>query len=495
MWFSSSAGVSTSLSSIKSTSSASKTSASIKCPMRTLAITGIVTVAMISRITLIDAMRATPPSLRMSEGTRSSAITAQAPAFSAICACSALVTSIITPPLSISAKPTFTRHSFAAFPFPLPFTFFTSMSRFLLSRFSPRLPRKRLNFRSRRFTDNHKSSFASRQYISHGIPDLADVEQAPALVFRLPALHDNFFLHADRLQILDGKFRGYRAHFAKPANLPHGFIQQRGDNSAVPQPTAALIPLAQNKSPNPAALGSSHAALPFPHLAPQQLRQRRRASRNLFFVQAGKAQAQRIRQRILRVKIPAWREKHLALFRMNQQLAGIKSGRQFQPQAHTAFRTRPARPFRHVLAQRFIQRHKPRSVHLAHFRDMLGKHSTAQKLREDRLRQLIGVNVRSLFHHAQALDGHRGRHDPSHAQSRKRHLRKTIDVNDDVRTIQLLQRGKTVFARVQPPINVIFHDRHLMPRGQLQNFSARSQRHRRSRRILKIRRKHDELHT
>src|SRR6266446_3392190 len=254
MWFSSSAGVSTSLSSIKSTSSACKTSASTKCPMRTLAITGMVTVFMISRMILMDAMRATPPSLRMSDGTRSSAITAQAPAFSAICACSALVTSIITPPLSISAKPTFTRHSFAAFPFPLPFTFFTSMSRFLLSRFSPRLPRKRLNFLSRRFTDNHKSSFASRQYISHGIPDLADVEQAPALVFRLPALHDNFFLHADRLQILDGKFRGYRAHFAKPANLPHGFIQQRGDNSAVPHPTAALIPLAQNKSPNDAAL-------------------------------------------------------------------------------------------------------------------------------------------------------------------------------------------------------------------------------------------------
>src|SRR5882762_8974564 len=239
---------------IKSTSSACKTSASTKCPMRTLAITGMVTVFMISRMILMDAMRATPPSLRMSDGTRSSAITAQAPAFSAICACSALVTSIITPPLSISAKPTFTRHSFAAFPFPLPFTFFTSMSRFLLSRFSPRLPRKRLNFLSRRFTDNHKSSFASRQYISHGIPDLADVEQAPALVFRLPALHDNFFLHADRLQILDGKFRGYRAHFAKPANLPHGFIQQRGDNSAVPHPTAALIPLAQNKSPNDAAL-------------------------------------------------------------------------------------------------------------------------------------------------------------------------------------------------------------------------------------------------
>src|ERR671939_195821 len=45
----------------------------------------------------------------MSAGTRSSAITAQAPASSAILACSALTTSMITPPLSISARPLFTR--------------------------------------------------------------------------------------------------------------------------------------------------------------------------------------------------------------------------------------------------------------------------------------------------------------------------------------------------------------------------------------------------
>ncbi len=54
-------------------------------------------------------MRATPPSARMSAGTRSSAITATAPASSAIRACSAVVTSMITPPLSISARPLLTR--------------------------------------------------------------------------------------------------------------------------------------------------------------------------------------------------------------------------------------------------------------------------------------------------------------------------------------------------------------------------------------------------
>src|SRR5271157_4231620 len=61
-------------------------------------------------MTAILAMRATPPSLRMSAGTRSSAITAEAPASSAILAWSALVTSMMTPPLSISARPTFNRN-------------------------------------------------------------------------------------------------------------------------------------------------------------------------------------------------------------------------------------------------------------------------------------------------------------------------------------------------------------------------------------------------
>ncbi len=77
--------------------------------MRALAITGMETHAWISRIFVGSAMRATPPWARMSDGTRSSAMTAQAPASSAIFACSALVTSMMTPPLSMSARPLFTR--------------------------------------------------------------------------------------------------------------------------------------------------------------------------------------------------------------------------------------------------------------------------------------------------------------------------------------------------------------------------------------------------
>src|ERR1022692_4842713 len=77
--------------------------------MRHLAITGMETVAMISRIFLGDAMRATPPSARICAGTRSRAMTATAPAFSAMEACSALVTSMITPPFNISARPVLRR--------------------------------------------------------------------------------------------------------------------------------------------------------------------------------------------------------------------------------------------------------------------------------------------------------------------------------------------------------------------------------------------------
>ena len=53
-------------------------------------------------------IRETPPWARMSAGTRSSAITATAPASSAILACSGVTTSMMTPPLSISAMPRFT---------------------------------------------------------------------------------------------------------------------------------------------------------------------------------------------------------------------------------------------------------------------------------------------------------------------------------------------------------------------------------------------------
>ena len=77
--------------------------------MRALAMTGMVTAEMMPSIMSGSLIRDHPPWARMSAGTRSSAMTATAPAPSAIFACSGVTTSMITPPLSISAIPRFTR--------------------------------------------------------------------------------------------------------------------------------------------------------------------------------------------------------------------------------------------------------------------------------------------------------------------------------------------------------------------------------------------------
>ena len=68
----------------------------------------MVTAALMPSIISGSLIRATPPSRRISAGTRSRAITAVAPASWAITACSGVTTSMITPPLSISANPRFT---------------------------------------------------------------------------------------------------------------------------------------------------------------------------------------------------------------------------------------------------------------------------------------------------------------------------------------------------------------------------------------------------
>src|SRR2546422_546807 len=83
--------------------------ASARWRMGHWAIRGIVTASGMPLIMAGSDMRATPPPRRMSAGTRSRAITAHAPASSAIFACSASTTSMITPPLSISARPLLTR--------------------------------------------------------------------------------------------------------------------------------------------------------------------------------------------------------------------------------------------------------------------------------------------------------------------------------------------------------------------------------------------------
>ena len=73
---------------------------------------------MIRSISSGGLIRATPPWARMSAGMRSSAITAQAPASSAIFACSGVTTSMMTPPLSIWARPFLTVNVASCMPRP-----------------------------------------------------------------------------------------------------------------------------------------------------------------------------------------------------------------------------------------------------------------------------------------------------------------------------------------------------------------------------------------
>src|SRR5713226_646425 len=396
MWFSSSAGVSTSLSSMKSTSSACNTSASAKCPMRTLAITGIVTVAMISRITLIEAMRATPPSLRISEGTRSNAITAHAPAFSAIFACSAFVTSMITPPLSISARPTFTRHSFdPLLPLPLPFTFFASISLLLsmleildgaspsnLFHFCPMttnlpLPRARTSPTSLRIspamnrflpfcsvsrpsttislrtstgfkystvnsavtarTSRNRQTFPIASSSSMAIiPPCAN----PAPPWYLSPKTNRPTIRRFTLSCSNVNFIPPALSPPQPKHLFTGFGASVIVSLKVfaPSPTFSFLPLPHllpllplSNPRHPAPLRPPHPALPLAHFNLQQFRQCRHAPPNLLFIQAGKAQPQRVWQRRLHVEVASRRKQDATLFHVNQQFAGVESQRQLQP--------------------------------------------------------------------------------------------------------------------------------------------------------------------
>ena len=91
------------------------------------------------------------------------------------------------------------------------------------------------------------------------------------------------------------------------------------------------------------------------------------------------------------------------------------------------------------------------------------------------MRQLVRVQIGGLLHQAQAFDGRRRRDNPANAKTREGYLGETIDVDNQIGAIQLLERRHAVFPQVQPSINMVFHNGNLMPRRKLQNFSPRRQ--------------------
>src|SRR3989454_12721179 len=84
--------------------------------------------------------------------------------------------------------------------------------------------------------DHHKYSLPTSQQLPFRIPNLALVEELPAVALALKGLDNNFLIHADRAQVFDRDLRGDCAHVAKPANLAHGFVQHGGDDSSVDKP-------------------------------------------------------------------------------------------------------------------------------------------------------------------------------------------------------------------------------------------------------------------
>src|SRR5690606_21234680 len=157
--------------------------------------TGMVTAFMISSTRAGSAMRATPPAARMSAGTRSRAMTATAPAASAIFACSAFMTSMMTPPFCISAMPRLTRS--------VPVSIFSeppdrqaasrlpgspAISECLLYSMGSENTTIQLGIKKRRSAGS-KQVFDAVEHVFEKFPDVPEKEHEPVGFLRVPGRH------------------------------------------------------------------------------------------------------------------------------------------------------------------------------------------------------------------------------------------------------------------------------------------------------------------
>src|SRR5215470_4577844 len=117
---------------------------------------------------------------------------------------------------------------------------------------------------------------------------------------------------------------------------------------------------------------------------------------------------------------------------------------------------------------------------------MLGEKAPAYKFRQHSLSKLVGVQVSRLFHQAQAFCRSCRRNDPSHAKTGEGNFGEAVNVNDDVGAIELLEGRNTLFPVIQPGINVVFDNRHLVPRRDFENLAPRGKWNRSPCRILKV---------
>ena len=325
---------------------------------------------MISRMMRGAAMRATPPSLRMSAGTRSSAITAQAPASSAIFACAAVVTSMITPPLSISARPTFTRHRLLfirSILSPLSISGLRNSFAGCALRCAARAGACGLDFR--RSVRGHAPATHLRALRISAVR----WRTAP-IPLDLTRFHKHIFIHGNELQIFYDQFSRSGANLAEAAHFGHGFIEQRGNDAAMneagppqysapePKPARMRCPASSCSNvsfiprvfapPQPkqglSGLGLSsigddldqsdsrqrfvaRAALPLAQFDLQHSASVCMPRAMRFSSSPANPRPQRVRLRILIVKIPAGNKKDAALADVNQQFAGIQAAAAASP--------------------------------------------------------------------------------------------------------------------------------------------------------------------
>ncbi len=91
------------------------------------------------------------------------------------------------------------------------------------------------------------------------------------------------------------------------------------------------------------------------------------------------------------------------------------------------------------------------------------------------------------------LDHQARRDDPPHAQPRKCHLGKTVEIDDHAVLIQRLERRQRRAFVTQIAVDLIFDNRHAILRGQCDQTPPCCQIHRHTRRVMKSRHQVNQL--
>jgi hypothetical protein len=98
--------------------------------------------------------------------------------------------------------------------------------------------------------------------------------------------------------------------------------------------------------------------------------------------------------------------------------------------------------------------------------------AAAEKFGERGLRELVGVEIGHLLDEAEAFDGGGRRDNPADAEAGESHLGEAVNVNDEIRVIELLERRNADIAGVQARVDVVFDNGNLMAGSEFENAAA-----------------------